>query len=41
MAEVKKDDWDTTQWHEVEKGDTLWKVAETSYGDGSLYPKIF
>ena len=42
MAEEKKKDaWDATQWHEVKKGDTLWKVAETYYGDGSLYTKIF
>lgn len=33
--------WDATQYHEVKKGDTLWKIAERYYGDGSLYPKIF
>ena len=33
--------WDATQWHEVAKGETLWKIAEHYYGDGSLYPKIF
>jgi nucleoid-associated protein YgaU len=33
--------WDATQWHEVVKGDTLWKIAEHYYGDGNLYPKIF
>ena len=33
--------WDATQWHEVTKGETLWKIAERYYGDGSLYPKIF
>ena len=32
---------DTTQWHEVMKGETLWKIAEQYYGDGSLYSKIF
>ncbi len=35
------DAWDATQWHEVTKGETLWKIAERYYGDGSLYPKIF
>ncbi|MCI0547288.1 MAG: LysM peptidoglycan-binding domain-containing protein [Candidatus Rokubacteria bacterium] len=20
--------WDATQWHEVKKGETLWKIAE-------------
>ena len=33
--------WDATQWHEVKKGETLWKIAEQHYGDGSLYVKIF
>jgi nucleoid-associated protein YgaU len=41
MAEATKDEWDSTQWHEVKKGETLWKIAEHYYGDGSLYPKIF
>jgi nucleoid-associated protein YgaU len=35
------DQWDATQYHEVKKGDTLWKIAVQYYGDGSLYPKIF
>jgi nucleoid-associated protein YgaU len=35
------DAWDATQWHEVKKGETLWKIAEHYYGDGKLYPKIF
>jgi nucleoid-associated protein YgaU len=30
-----------TQWYEVQKGDTLWKIAKEHYGDGSLYPEIF
>jgi nucleoid-associated protein YgaU len=33
--------WDATQWHEVKKGETLWKIAEHYYGDGSLHTKIF
>jgi nucleoid-associated protein YgaU len=33
--------WDATQWYEVKKGDTLWKIAEQYYGDGSLHTKIF
>lgn len=41
MADEKEDAWDATQWHEVKKGETLWKIAETYYGDGSLYTKIF
>ena len=32
---------DATQWHEVKKGETLWKIAEHYYGDGALYTKIF
>jgi nucleoid-associated protein YgaU len=35
------DKWDATQYHEVKKGDTLWKIAEQCYGDVSLYTKIF
>lgn len=35
------DPWDATQWHEVVKGDTLFKIAEKYYGDSSLYPQIF
>jgi nucleoid-associated protein YgaU len=32
--------WDSTQWHAVKKGETLRKVFEQYYGDGSLYEKI-
>ena len=28
-------------FHTVEKGDTLWAIAEKSYGDGSKYMVIF
>lgn len=28
-------------FHTVEKGDTLWKVAEKTYGNGSKYQAIF
>jgi nucleoid-associated protein YgaU len=43
MAEEKTggDAWDSTQWHVVKKGESLWKIAEQYYGDGSLYKKIF
>ncbi len=30
-----------TQWHVVQKGETLGKIAEQYYGDASLYTKIF
>ncbi len=30
-----------TTYHTVEKGDTLWKIAETNYQDGSKYALIF
>jgi nucleoid-associated protein YgaU len=35
------DQYDATQYHEVVKGDTLWKIAEKYYGDGNLYKDIF
>lgn len=35
------DEWDATQWHVVQKGETLSKIAQQYYGDASLYPKIF
>jgi len=35
------DEYDVTQYHEVVKGDTLWKIAEKYYGDGNLYTNIF
>jgi nucleoid-associated protein YgaU len=28
-------------FHTVEKGDSLWKIAEKAYGDGSKYNAIF
>jgi nucleoid-associated protein YgaU len=33
--------WDATQWYEVQKGDSLSKIAQKFYGDASLYPRIF
>jgi nucleoid-associated protein YgaU len=38
---TKSADSSYTQWYEVKKGDTLWKIAKQFYGDGSLYPDIF
>jgi len=28
-------------FHTVKKGDTLWKIAETHYGNGSKYNAVF
>ena len=39
--EEVKDEYDVTQYHEVVKGETLWKIAEKYYGDGNLYTNIF
>jgi nucleoid-associated protein YgaU len=38
---MAEDQIDATQYYVVKKGDTLWKIAESNYGDGSLYKKIF
>ena len=32
---------DESQWHTVEKGDTLSKIAKQFYGDANKYPQIF
>jgi len=43
MPDEKKSggEWDATQWHLVEKGDTLSKIAKQYYGDSKLYMQIF
>ena len=44
MAETPKTggaNWDATQWYEVQKGDTLSKIAKEQYGDANRYQKIF
>jgi nucleoid-associated protein YgaU len=33
--------WDATQWHVVQKGETLSKISKKYYGDPNLYMKIF
>lgn len=37
----QKEGWDATQWHEVQSGDTLSKIAKKYYGDATLYMQIF
>jgi len=32
---------DATQWYEVQKGETLSKIAERYYGDPGMYTTIF
>lgn len=29
------------EYYEIKKGDSLWKIADTVYGNGADYPKIF
>jgi nucleoid-associated protein YgaU len=45
MADEEKqkgaDAWDATQWHVVEKGETLSRISKKYYGDPNLYMKIF
>jgi len=30
-----------TQYYEIQKGDSLWKIAQKFYADGNKYPDIF
>lgn len=32
---------DSVSYYEIQKGDSLWKVAEKAYGNGSKYTAIF
>lgn len=32
---------ETVEYYIIEKGDSLWKIAEKTYGNGSQYEKIF
>lgn len=38
---VAKDDGGDAEMYVVEKGDTLWAIAQATYGDGNRYPDIF
>ena len=31
----------TVEYYEVQKGDSLWKIAQNAYGDGNRHPDIF
>ncbi len=31
----------TVEYYEVQKGDSLWKIATNAYGDGNRHPDIF
>ena len=35
------DAWDATQWHVVQKGDTLSKIAQHYYGNMRKWPVIY
>lgn len=47
ISEVKADEVSApeqtieVQFYEVQKGDSLWKIAANFYGSGNDYPKIF
>ncbi len=32
---------ENVDYYEIEKGDSLWKIAEKAYGNGSKYTAIF
>ena len=31
----------SVEYYEVQSGDSLWKIAKNTYGDGNRYPEIF
>lgn len=47
ISEVKADEvsapeqTDEVQFYEIQKGDSLWKIAKSFYGNGNDYPRIF
>lgn len=41
VAEVEADEADDAIFHTVEKGDSLWKIAEKTLGSGARYKEIF
>ena len=41
VAEVEAEAVDTAVFHTVEKGDSLWKIAEKTLGNGARYKEIF
>ena len=41
IAEVEADVETETLFHTVEKGDTLWAIAQKTLGDGTRYNEIF
>ena len=38
---IAKDDGSESEMYVVESGDTLWAIAQATYGDGNRYPDIF
>jgi len=47
ISEVKADEVSApeqtseVQFYEIQKGDSLWKIAKSFYGNGNDYPRIF
>lgn len=41
VAAVEADEADAAVFHTVEKGDSLWKIAEATLGNGARYEEIF
>ncbi len=39
--DVESDEESVTQTYTVQSGDTLWRISEKFYGNGSSYMKIF
>ncbi len=41
LTAPEEDQVSETQYYEIKKGDSLWKIARKFYGNGNRYPDIF
>jgi len=41
LSAPEEEEVSETQYYEIQKGDSLWKIAQEFYGNGNKYPDIF